>query len=238
MAKLKITTTGQTNQIKDAYVSPTIIDGAHYGGTGGLTSQTGLQLQPQVKVGTNSATAGSILFQKGAHKFRVQDAAGTPNIGTCTLVNLATPTASNTMSLQVNLATLSGATVTSYTASTSTTAYVTGYTLAGPVALAVGQAVTGAGTLTGATISAISSGNITLTYASQTNSNVSGVAVSTTVYASRITNKFVYDFGSDNNAIAGENGVVPTYYTSGYNPNKYRYRLATPDSTFVQVKSA
>ena len=49
---------------------------------------------------------------------------------------------------------------------------------------------------------------------------------------------FVYDFGSDNNAIAGENGVVPTYYTSGYNPNKYRYRLATPDSTFVQVKSS
>lgn len=220
MAKLKITNTDASGQIHDRYTGPEYINGSYVGGTGGLTSQVGRQIAPTVKIGSAGAAAGSIIAQKGTHKFRVTD--GT-NTGICTLVNLATPTASNTMGLTVNLATLSGATITSYTASTSTVAYVTGFTQAGPVALAAGQVVTGTGFTGTVTIgSIVSASNIALSYTSQNNANLSGVAVSTTVNASRITNRFVYDFGND-----------------GYsNPNKYRYHLATPDSTFVMVSYA
>jgi hypothetical protein len=220
MAKLKITNTeAATGQIHDRYTGPEYINGAYVGGTGGLTSQTGLQIAPTVKVGTATAGAGSILAQKGTRKFRVTDGTVT---GTCALVNLATPTADNTMSIQVNVATLSGATITSWTASTSTVAYVTGFTQTGPATLAAGQVVTGTGFTGTVTIgSIVSASNIALSYTSQTNANLAGVAVSSTVNASRITNRYVYDFG-----------------TATANPTKYRYHLATPDSTFVEVKSA
>jgi hypothetical protein len=219
MAKLKITNTeAATGQIHDRYTGPEFINGAYVGGTGGLTSQTGRQIAPVVK--TNGvAGAGSILAQKGTRKFRVTDGTTT---STCSLVNLATPTVAGTMSIQVNVATLSGATITSYTASTSTVAYVTGFTQTGPVALAAGQVVTGTGFTGTVTIgSIVSASNIALSYTSQTNANVAGVAVSSTLNASRITNRYVYDFG-----------------TATTNPIKYRYHLATPDATFVEVKYA
>jgi hypothetical protein len=102
MAKLKIAKTNSVSgQIVDAYTSPTLISGNHVGSVGGILVQAGPQIHPQVKIGSASATDGSILFQKGAHKFRVTD--GT-NVGTCTLVNLATPTAANTMSIGIILA--------------------------------------------------------------------------------------------------------------------------------------
>ena len=219
MAKLKITVTDSSGQIHDRYTGPEYINNAFVGGTGGLTSQTGRQIQPKVKVGSGSATTGSILAQKGLKKFRVYD--GT-NISNCTLVNLATPTAADTMSIQVNVATLTGATITSLTASTSTVAYVTAFTQVGPVALAAGQVVTGTAFTGVVTIgSIVSASNIALSYTSQTNANLTGVAVSSTINASRITNRYVHDFG-----------------TTTTNPIKYRYHLATPDSTFVEVKSA
>ena len=231
MAKLKITNTDSSGQIHDRYVMQTQIpdgSGIYVGGTGGNTSQTGRQIQPTVKVGSASATTGSILTQKGRKEFRVYDGSG---VSTCTLVNLATPTAADTMSIQVNTATMSGATVRSYTASTSTVAYVTGFTLAGPVALTAGQVVTGTAFTGTVTIgSVVSSSNIALSYTSQTNANLSGVAVSTTVYASRISNKFVHDFGTD--------GYLSTSIAGGYNPNKYRYHLSGPTDTFVEVKYA
>jgi hypothetical protein len=103
MAKLKIAKTNSVSgQIVDAYTSPTLISGNHVGSVGGIHIQVGPQINANVKVGTNSATTGSILFQKGAHKFRMQDDNG--NVGTCTLVNLSTPTAANTMSIGIILA--------------------------------------------------------------------------------------------------------------------------------------
>jgi hypothetical protein len=231
MAKFKITTTDSSGQIHDRYTSQQYINGAYVGGTGGVTTQVGRQIQPVVKVGSASASTGNIVLQKGSKEFRVTDNASPNNTGTCTLVNLATPTASNTMSIQVNTASLTGATVTTYTASTGTVAYVTGFAQVGPVALAAGQVVTGTaftGTVTIGSI--VSASNIALSYTSQTNANASGIVVSTTVYASRITNKFVYDFGSD--------GSLSTNISGGYNPNRYRYHCATPDATFVEVKYA
>jgi hypothetical protein len=242
MAKLKITNTSSyIGQITDAYVSPTLINGIHVGGTGGLTTQTGQQIQPSVKVGTNAASTGNILFQKGAHKFRVQDNASPPNVGTCVLANLALANlTASTMSIQVNTNYLTGVTANAYVASgASTSAFVTWTGIVGPVTPYVGQFVTGLSTVTSPVqITAINtSSNITVGYASQVFSNVAASTANVAVFASRITNKFVYDFGSDGNQIAGAIASSPTYYTNGYNPNKYRYHLATPDSTFVQVVS-
>jgi hypothetical protein len=97
MAKLKIASINNGTQT-DRFVSPTLISGNYIGGTGGLTSLSTNTIQPTVKIGSAAAAAGSIILQKGMHKFRVTD--GT-NTGTCTLVNLATPTVANTMSIVV-----------------------------------------------------------------------------------------------------------------------------------------
>lgn len=102
MAKLKIssTPTGGGQQV-DMYTSPTLISGNHVGSVGGIRTQPGPQIAPQVKIGSASVATGSILRQKGAHKFLATD--GT-NTAICTLVNLATPTVANTMSIGIILA--------------------------------------------------------------------------------------------------------------------------------------
>jgi hypothetical protein len=239
MAKFKITQTTSVTSTTyvqptvDKYVSPTNVDGTHFGGTGGLTSQAGYQIQPQVKVGSNSVAAGSILSQKGSKKFRVQDASG--NKGDCSLVNLATPTAVNTMSLQVNTALLGSANV-AVQGSAATYTYVTWATanVAGPVAPATGQILTGTGITGTVTIQTLSTAgglaNANVSFSSQTVSSQNYTNLNISVYASRITNKYVWDYGN--------NGEPSSSIAGGYNHNKYRYRLSTPDSTFVQVASA
>jgi hypothetical protein len=243
MAKLKIQTTPQnvggalaTQPTNDKFISPILVGGAHIGGTGGNTAQSGYQIQAQVKVGSNAATTGFIVAQKGAHKFRVTDANG--NSGTCTLANIATPTVNNTMSVAINTAVLTSANANAMVASgSSTNAYVTGFTVAGPVALAVGQTVTGTGATGTVTITAINgAGNVTVGYSSQIFSNVAVGTFNTTVYASKLNNKYVWDFGNDGNPDS-TTGTI-TFLPSGYNPNRYRYRLASPTATFVQVVSA
>jgi len=70
--KLKITHTPTTDaQVRDKFVSPTLISSNNVGGTGGMTSQTGNTIRPYVKIGAQAAAAGSILAQKGAKKFLV-----------------------------------------------------------------------------------------------------------------------------------------------------------------------
>lgn len=101
--KLKISNrpTGGGQQT-DMYTSPTLISGNHIGSVGGIHTLPGPQIVANVKIGSaNVSTSGSLVAQKGAHKFRVTD--GT-NTGTCTLVNLATPTVVNTMSIGIILA--------------------------------------------------------------------------------------------------------------------------------------
>jgi len=63
MAKMKITNTDSSGQIHDRYTSQQYINGANVGGTGGLTSQAGRQIQGQVYVAGGSSTTGSILLQ-------------------------------------------------------------------------------------------------------------------------------------------------------------------------------
>lgn len=85
---LKITKTEVANgQMHDKYVSPSLVGGIHFGGTGGLTSQTGRQIQPTVFVKGGSSQTGSIKLQKGRKDFLVTDGTLT---GQCQLVNSGT----------------------------------------------------------------------------------------------------------------------------------------------------
>jgi hypothetical protein len=86
---LKITKTESANgQMHDRYVMPTQIPtGTYVGGTGGLTSQTGRQIQPVVFITGGSSGNGSIKAQKGRKDFLVTDGTLT---GQCSLVNSGT----------------------------------------------------------------------------------------------------------------------------------------------------
>jgi hypothetical protein len=216
MAKLKITSTDQSGQVHDKYVTPTLINGAHIGGTGGDTGQAGYQIQGQVHINGFTSAQGFIIAQKGSHKFRVQDAS--TNRGVCTLANTPNP-ASGQMNILVNLSTVTANVAAANVAGGATSTYVTWTgTPTGPVATPrVGDYIIGfAGNAGVAQVTAINTAsNVTIA----TSGNVAAqnsIAITDSTYASRITNKFVYDF----------NGV------------KFRYRLAVPDATFVQVQSA
>jgi len=234
MAKLKITNTSTDGIVHDRYTGPEYTNGAYIGGTGGNTSQAGRQISPTVKVGSNAAGAGSIMLQKGIHRFEVND--GT-NVGRCTLVNLATPTVNNTMSIAVTLNVITSANViAANVVGNATSTYVTYATanVVGPATIGVNSVLLGLGGNTAGLVTAVNptvAGLANVTIATTGNVAAQTVAfANNTVYASRITNRYVYDFGSD--------GYLSSNITGGYNPNKYRYHLATPDNTFVMVSYA
>jgi hypothetical protein len=229
MAKLKITHTDASGQIHDRYTAPYQINGAYVGGTGGNTTQAGRQIQPTVKVGSNTATVGNILAQKGSHKFRVSDNASPNNVSVCKLVNLATPTAANTMSIQLTLQTIVGANVLAANVAggaTSTFITFTAGNVTGPIPTPpVGSTINGfTGNAANVIVTAIiSAGNIQVS----TVGNVAAqntVSISTIAYASKITNRHVWDYSNDGNGA--------TYY------NRYRYHLASADTLFVKVNYA
>ena len=223
MAKLKITQSSSITNvtypkpIADRYTGPESINGAYVGGTGGDTGQAGRQIQGQVHIVGQSSAQGFIIAQKGSHKFRVQDA-GT-NKGTCTLTN------------SPNVA--GGATSTTVTFDTRTA-------ITGPVQLPrVGDYISFTSGAPSASISAfvqvtaVSGTSITI----GTTGNVAvtnGVTVNTCTYASKINNRHVWDWYSDGQ-MDSTSGTT-TFYTSGYNPTRYRYHLSAPDSTFIQVQ--
>jgi hypothetical protein len=227
--------------VDDAYVSPILVNGSHIGGTGGNTSITGQQIQPQVyinKIG-GSSLPGSIIAQKGSHKFEVTD--GTL-VGKCTLTNSPNLTAGQ-MNILINLntaaANIAAANVAGGATSTTVT-YDTRTTVTGPLANArVGDYFiwTSPSANIGGVAQVTGSSNGTFTISTSGNvAAATGVTLTTSTYASRIDNKYVRDFYSDGNQDS-TSGTV-TYYTSGYNPTKWRYHLAAPTSTFVQVQSA
>lgn len=209
--KLKIA----KNSTVDQHVSPTLVNGTNVGGTGGLTSQAGQQIQPQVFVTGGSQTTGSILAQKGAHKFKVTD--GTLK-GITTLVNSGGLSAGQ-MSIEVNASTITSATIATYSGGAPGFTYVT-FTpsnVTGPAATPrVGDHLNGfSGNGTAVMVTGIvSAGNVQVSVVGNVTTQTGTLTDS--FYASRISNKFVSDF----------NGV------------KFRYHLAAPDATFVQVTSA
>lgn len=240
MAKLKIS---QTNSVSgtqtDKFISPTLINGNHIGGVGGLTSQSGLQIKPTVYVTGGSAAAGSILAQKGAHKFRVTD--GT-NTGVCKLVN-STTLAAGQMNLWANVCVIPSASMASANvaggATSATVSWTSGATF-GPVTTPrVGDYIVG---FSSANIGAYGAQVTSVTNATTVVVSVSGnVAASTTLanamtLVSRIDNKYIHDFISDG-LIDSTTGTT-TYYTSGYNPTKFRYVLGgNASAQFARVIS-
>jgi hypothetical protein len=245
MAKLKIKQTDASGQAHDSFISPTLINGNHYGGVGGLTSQSGLQIAPVVKVGSNGAAVGSIIAQKGAHKFRVTD--GT-NKGTCTLSN-ATTLGANQMNLwanicQIPLATLAAANVAG--GATSTTISWSAGTTVGPVATPrVGDYITGFAGLSanvstssfGLQVTAVNSATQVTVATTGNIAAVTGILANTLTLVSHVDNKFIRDFTSDGSPDS-TTGTV-TYYTSGYNPTKFRYVLGgNVTATFARLQSA
>jgi len=225
----------------DQYQSPIVVNGYHIGGTGGNTSQSGQQIQPYVKIGTNAAATGNIMQQMGKKLFRVND--GT-NVGDCVLSNLQQANLiTNTMSIQANVINIVTANVTQFGGTTTANAYVTYATgnVTGPVTVSAAASsqlnyfVFNTGIVGNVTIQNIIGttngiANIQIAFPTQTVANVNNQQVTIGFMASRITNKFVSDWGSDGNLSSNIQG--------GYNPNKYRYHLAPPDATFIQVNSA
>jgi len=232
---LKITKTESANgQIHDRYTSQQYINGAYVGGTGGDTGQTGRQIQGQVYIKGASSAQGFIVRQKGEHKFLVQDASA--NKGVCTLVNTPSPAAGQMnilLTLNTAAANIAAANVAGGATSTTVT-YDTRTSVTGPVQLPrVGDYLIwnspNGNIASVAQVTAVTSNSFTIGVTGNV-AGANGLSVTTNTYTSKITNKFVYDFGNDGNST--------TSIAGGYNPNKFRYHLATPDATFVQVQYA
>ena len=246
MAKLKITQSSSITNvtypkpIADRYTGPQSINGTYVGGTGGDTGQAGRQIQGQVYIKGASSAQGFIIAQKGSHKFRVQDAS--TNKGTCTLTNSPNPTAGQMnilLTLNTGAANIAAANVAGGATSTTIT-YDTRTTVTGPAQLPrVGDYISFTGgapsasigtfvqvtAVNGTTITIGTTGNVAVT---------NGVTVNTCTYASKINNRHVWDWTSDGQ-LDSTSGTT-TFYTSGYNPTRWRYHLAAPDSTFIQVQ--
>jgi P2-related tail formation protein len=301
MAKLKITKTrtgaagyeaGATIMVDRYAMTTQIPTGTYVGGTGGYTAQTGRQIQPTVKVGSAGATTGSIVTQKGAHKFQVADEnAGTTivagkeyristvgttdwtlyggpaiattneifsainggtaggsgqvqNVSVCTLVNLATPTAANTMSIVCTVANVSNANIANIgaTGNNRTTAYITWNAgdvgTGGTTNFEVGQTIN----LTNSNVTGVvsiatinSTSNLTVTLATTQTVPTSNLSAFTSTFqASKISSKYAWDFLNGGTAESSTTGG----FTGANNPNRFRYHLAAPTDTFIQVAYA
>jgi hypothetical protein len=211
MAKLKIqktyTNPDATTTTVDSYVSPTLINSNHIGGTGGNEDQTIPTIACSFlrDAGGSVETSAYILFQKGMRKFEVNNTAE-DSTTTATLVNAlaADLTAANTMVIRTTVATFAGANVANigtggggytdnraYAYVTWTAANVTGY--ATPT---VDYQITGTSLTGNVTIVAVNSAtNVTVSCATQTVS-AEQASVSETFAASRITNKYVWDWAN------------------------------------------
>ena len=214
MAKFKIQKSATVNQYFDA---TNVI-----GGTGGLTSISGNQIRPNVFV-TGSAGYGSILAQKGRGKFLVQDASA--NKGQCTLANLPNANiAAGQMSISVDLSSFA-ANVGNLGISAATTFASVIYSNANIIGVAsptIGSTLTGVGTITGnVTITSIaaygtSGSNANVSINSQIVANAATATVSSSLFAARLTNKFIQLF----------------------NGNEYQWTFSAPTSTTVRIPGA
>lgn len=231
MAKLKIqktyTNPDATTTTVDSYVSPTLINGNHIGGTGGNEDQT----LPTIACSFLRDAGGSvennayILFQKGMRKFEVNNTAE-DSTTTATLVNAlaAELTAANTMVIRATVATFAGANVANIGTggggyvNNREFAYVTWVAgnVAGYATPTVGYQIDGTSLTGNVTIVAVNSAtNVTVSCATQTVS-AEQASVSETFAVSRITNKYVLDWSN----------------------TKWRYWLSAPYTDAVSVLSS
>jgi hypothetical protein len=244
MAKLKIskTPTGNTGigaTRTDRKTGPEVITDNGVTGTpgsvGGLVSQAGAQIHPQVDTG-NGATDGSILRQKGAHKFLCTD--GTTQ-KVCTLVPSRVPDGGpGQMSIPVYTTTFSGNVADTAGAATSSYLRYQVSSIAGDAAgIKVGaavhsveQSINGNVVITAINATVGGYGNVTIGFSSQDGDAPSGnYTMQTGFYASRITNRWVYDFSGNKYRYWSQ---TPT------TANTYTVDSAAGEVGFVQVPDA
>lgn len=165
------------------------------------------------------------------------------NVNQCILVNLATPTAANTMSIVCTAANVSNANVGNIGANLSlnrTTAYITwntGDVVGGTANFEIGQTINliNSGITGTVTISTINStSNLTVSLGSAQTVSANTTAFTSTFQASKISNKYVWDFLNGGTAESSSTGG----FTGANNPNRFRYHLAEPTDTFVKVNYA
>ena len=244
MAKLKISKTPTAGgQRTDQHTGPEQITsgGITYypGSVGGVYTQAGPQIHAQADTG-NGPTNASLLRAKGEHKFLCSD--GTTN-KTCTLVNSMVPDGGpGQVSVPVYTGVTYWANVAAQVSGTSTSTYMTYSTAAanaapsGTAGFVVGAKVMNTGISGNVTITAINSattingvvyGNVTIGYTPQAVTAAaanSGAPMEVGFFASKLTNRWVWDFSTD---VAGK-------------PNKYRYwsQLPTTSNTYLTDAAA
>ncbi len=210
MAKLKIqktyTNPDATTTTVDSYVSPTLINSNHIGGTGGNEDQTIPTISCSFLRDTGGAVdTGYILFQKGMRKFEVNNTSEA-NTTIATLINslAADLTQANTMVIRATVADISGANVAnigtgggSYT-DNEAYAYVTWIAgnVTGYATPTVGYQIEGTSLTGNVTIVEVnSSTNVTVSCETQSVS-AEQADIEQTFAVSRISNKYVLDWSN------------------------------------------
>lgn len=168
-----------------------------------------------------NATTNDIFVAKaaGAGSGTVQ------NVSTCTLVNQldSEVTSANTMCLLVTATEIAGANVANIGAGERTSAYITYATgnVTGVSTPVVGYQIAGTSLTGNVTVTAINTtGNITVSCEDQDVADEQ-VDIDVTFNASRITNKYVYDWPADSSDL----------------PAKYRYWFSAPSSSGSALSS-
>jgi hypothetical protein len=240
MAKLKISKTNSVTGVQvDKKTGPETITSSGITGTpgsvGGIYTQAGAQIHPQVDTG-NGPTDGSILRQKGAHKFLCTDGT-TKKI--CKLVPSRVPDGGpGQMSIPVYTATFNGNIADTAGAQTSSylryqVSSLQGSASAlkvGTVIHNVGQSINGNVIVTAINATVGGYGNVTVAFSLQDGDPPSGnYTMEAGFYASRITNRWVYDFNGNKYRYWNQ---APTTY------NTYVTDAAAGTVGFVQVPDA
>lgn len=244
MAKLKIskTPTGNTGTgltQTDQKTGPETITVGSVSGTpgsvGGIYTQAGIQIHPQVDTG-NGPTNGSILRQKGAHKFLCTDGTTTK---VCTLVPSRVPDGGpGQMSIPVYTTTFSGNVADTAGPQTSSyLRYLVSSVVGDPAGIKVGaqvmnvgQSISGNVVITAINATVGGYGNVTIGFSNQDGDVPSGnYTMEAGFYASRITNRWVYDFA----------GNKYRYWSQAPSTaNAYHVDAAAGTVAFVQVPDA
>lgn len=244
ISKTPVGNTGTGTTRTDRYTGPNQITSSgvtgYPGGVGGIYTQSGPQIHAQVDIG-NGPTDGSLLTQKGAHKFLCTDGTTTPtagisrdgkgrNVRVCRLVPSMVPDGGvvngvgqvsvpvYTAVISGNIADTAGAQTYSYLNYDVASVQGGGIKIGANVMGASQQSILGNVTITAINPTVAGRGNVTIAFSSQDGDVPAGdVTFQIGFFADRISNRWVWD-------IKG---------------NKYRYwsQLPTTAATYATDKA-
>ena len=248
MAKLKISktpvgNTGTGTTRTDQYTGPEQITSggitSHPGSVGGVYTQGGAQIHAQADTG-NGPTDASLLRAKGEHKFLCSDGTTTR---ICSLQNSMVPDGGpGQVSVPVYTGVLYWSNVAAQVSGTSTSTYMTFSTAAancapsGTAGAIVGAKVMNTNINGNVTITAINAtvgsiANVTIGYTPQA-VNAHNGQVEVGFFASKLTNRWVWDFGTDGYGYRNKYRYWSQLPTTA---NPYRIDSADGTTGFVQI---